>query len=164
MSLSGMHIAFYKACSSSSTAGCCWTQSHGSVKPGTTSVLSDGPPRKRKREKRSVWRDGRGRTDWLTGEGRGLKSLQSLQRQSHWSLEVPAEASVSVQSSHSKIWTEGPGQWWQCGAPFKCFTNWCTYNIFMSFNSEWGSVFCNASIFKQRGFIREGVNCERELN
>lgn len=118
MSLSGMHIAFYKACSSSSTAGCCWTWSHWSVKPGTTSVLSDGPPRKRKREKRSVWRDGRGLTDCLTGEGRGLQSLQSLQRQSHWSLEVPAEASVSVQSSHSRIWTEDPGQWWQCGAPF----------------------------------------------
>lgn len=49
--------------SSFSPAGCCWTWSHGSDKPGTTSALSDapqpdGPQRKMRRE--GLGRDGGG--------------------------------------------------------------------------------------------------------
>ena len=94
---------------SSPPAGCCWTWSRGSVKPGTTSALSDGPQRKRREgEDEGFGRDGL--TGWQEKDGD-----YSLHRQSHWVLVVPAEASVSLQSSYSEMWTVDPGQWWQSG-------------------------------------------------
>lgn len=91
-------------------------------------------------------RDGRGLTNWLMGWGTGITVPPSLSTDNRIeSFEVPAEASVSVQSSHSKIWTEDPGRLWQrrrikFPAPFKCFTIWCTYNIFICLLTVNGAV------------------------
>lgn len=147
-------LCFLKKTSSSSPAGCWWTWSRGSVKPGTTSALSDGPQRKRRegedegfgrdgltgwQEKDGDWSPCSLHTDNHTESSRCQRRLQCLysppiQRCELW-----------IQASDDRV---GRKQFW---APFKCFTIWCTYNIFICLLTVMGQSVFHASIFKLEG-------------